>query len=305
MQRRVIAPAAINALKQALTHVYWFKSDLRSFLQNTISNPGILSRLNWDDYKRNIVTALVEILAREQDKYQRDLLRLIYEVTRIRDFTHLRRLEDGNDKEQRAKEAVKALSKLSEAHQALVDEQKEIEEKRRRSLEKRLKNKGVRERLGQLRAEYFRLLSLNPIERGYSLECLMRNLFELFDLDPKASFKITGEQLDGAFSFEGVDFLFEARWRSEQAGAPDLSVFSEKLRAKLENTLGLFLSINGFSEDAVRKHSSGRRLMVLMDGSDLTAVLEGRIELVELLLRKRRHASQTGNIYLRLHDIFQ
>ena len=305
MQRRVIAPAAINALKQALTHVYWFKSDLRSFLLNTISNPSILSRLNWDDYKRNIVTALVEFLARDQDKYQGDLLRLISEVTRMRDFTHLRRLEDGDDKEQRAKEAVKALSELSEAHQALVDEQKEIEERRRRSLEKRLRNEGVRERLGQIQEEYFGLLSQNPSERGYSLERLMRGLFDLFDLDPKASFKITGEQLDGAFSFEGVDFLFEARWRNEQAGAPDLSVFSEKLRAKLENTLGLFLSINGFSEDAVKKHSSGRRLMILMDGSDLMAVLEGRIELVELLLRKRRHASQTGDIYLRLHDILR
>ena len=305
MQRRVIAPAAINALKQALTHVYWYKSDLRSFLLNTISNPRILSRLNWDDYKRNIVTTLVEFLARDQDKYQGDLLRLISEVTRMRDFTHLRRLEDGDDKEQRAKEAVKALFKLSKDHQALVDEQKEIEERRRRNLEKRLRSEGVRERLEQLQEEYFGLLSQNPNERGYSLERLMRGLFDLFDLDPKASFKITGEQLDGAFSFEGVDFLFEARWRNEQAGAPDLSVFSEKLRAKLENTLGLFLSIIGFSEDAVKKHSSGRRLMILMDGSDLMAVLEGRIELVELLLRKRRHASQTGNIYLRLHDILR
>lgn len=305
MQRRVIAPAAINALKQALTHVYWYKSDLRSFLLNTISNPGILSRLNWDDYKRNIVTTLVEFLAKDQDNYQGDLLRLISEVTRMRNFTHLRQLEDGDGKEQRAKEAVKALSELSEAHLALVDEQKEIEERRRRNLEKRLKNEGVRERLGQLQEEYFGLLRQNPNERGYSLERLMHGLFDLFDLDPKASFKITGEQLDGAFSFEGADFLFEARWRNEQAGAPDLSVFSEKLRAKLENTLGLFLSINGFSEDSIKKHSSGRRLMILMDGSDLMAVLEGRIELVELLLRKRRHASQTGNIYLRLHDILR
>ncbi len=303
MERKLISPAAINALKHALTHVYWYKSDLRSFLLNAISNPAILSSLNWEDYKRNIVTTLVEFLARDQDKHQGDLLRLISEVTRIRDFTHLRQLEDGAVKESRAKEAVEALAKLSEAHHALVDEQERIEERRRRSLEKRLRNEGVSKRLGELRQEYYKLLSQTPTERGYALERLMLGLFDLFDLDPKAAFRIIGEQLDGAFSFEGVDFLFEAKWRDEQSGSPDLSVFSEKLRAKLENTLGLFLSINGFSEDAVRKHSSGRRLMVLMDGSDLMAVLEGRIELVELLLRKRRHASQTGDIYLRLHDI--
>jgi hypothetical protein len=32
-------------------------------------------------------------------------------------------------------------------------------------------------------------------------------------------------------------------------------------------------------------------------------VLEGRIDLIQLLLRKRRHAAQTGNIYLRLHEL--
>lgn len=69
------------------------------------------------------------------------------------------------------------------------------------------------------------------------------------------------------------------------------------------NNLGLFLSINGFSEDAVRTHSTGRRLMLLMDGNDLMGVLEERIDLIELLLRKRRYAAQTGNILLKIHEI--
>jgi hypothetical protein len=67
--------------------------------------------------------------------------------------------------------------------------------------------------------------------------------------------------------------------------------------------LGLFLSMNGFSEDAVKAHSSGRRLMILMDGADLMSVLEERFDLIQLLLRKRRCAAQTGNIYLRSHEI--
>jgi hypothetical protein len=43
--------------------------------------------------------------------------------------------------------------------------------------------------------------------------------------------------------------------------------------------------------------------MLLMDGSDIMAILEGRIDLVQLLLRKRRAAAQTGNIYLMVHEI--
>ena len=132
---------------------------------------------------------------------------------------------------------------------------------------------------------------------------IIRELFELFDLDPRASFKIVGEQIDGAFTFESVDYLFEGKWQQDSVGASELDVLAGKLSRKLDNTLGLFLSVNGFSEDGVRAHSSSRRMMLLMDGSDLMAVLEGRIDLIQLLLRKRREASQTGNIYIRLHEI--
>ena len=130
-----------------------------------------------------------------------------------------------------------------------------------------------------------------------------KSVITRFDLDPKASFRITGEQIDGAFAQEGTDFLFEAKWQQELVGASGLDSLAKKLSRKLENTLGLFHSINGFSEEGVKAHASGRRLIILMDGSDLMAVLEERIDLFQLLSRKRRHASRTGNIYLKIHEI--
>ena len=69
-----IAPAALLALKEALTHVYWYKSDLRSFLTHCLADPTILSRLNWSDFKRNIVSQLIDFLARNEEVYQRQLL---------------------------------------------------------------------------------------------------------------------------------------------------------------------------------------------------------------------------------------
>ncbi|MNP75502.1 hypothetical protein D3C76_1725690 [compost metagenome] len=82
-----------------------------------------------------------------------------------------------------------------------------------------------------------------------------------------------------------------------------MDAFSGKISRKLDNTLGLFLSINGFSSDAVLIHSAGRSTILLMDGIDLLAVLENRIDFVSLIIRKRRYASQTGNIYLRVGEI--
>ena len=301
---KVIASAACVALKEALSTVYWYKSDLRSFLTTTISNPALLAPLNWEDYKRNIVGQLVDYMAKRQDQYQGELIRLMSELSRIDDFSHLARLEGGKEKADAARKAVAALRKHTAGHDTLVEEQRKIEERRRQAHAAMLRKSAVHDGLENLNREYLALLSdANPQQRGYRLETLLRTLFELCDLDPRASFKIDGEQIDGAFTFEGTDYLFEGKWQQELVSAADLDVLAGKLSRKLDNTLGLFLSVNGFSEDGVKAHSSGRRLMLLLDGSDLMAVLEGRIDLVQLLLRKRREASQTGNIYLKIHEI--
>jgi hypothetical protein len=302
--KKVIAPVAINALAEALTNIYWYKAELRSFLTHTISNPTILSKLNWQDYKRNIVSTLVNFLAKHQDIYQHDLLRLMTEVCKINDYSHLERLDDGKKKAKLAKETIDALRKQMQGHINLVEELKKQEERRINTYEKTIKVKNVQQKLDDIKKDFFQLVSSDdPQARGFKLEKIIKDLFYLFDLDPKASFRIQGEQIDGAFSFENNDFIFEGKWQKKLCDIQDLDAFSGKLSRKLDNTLGLFCSIDGFSEDAVKAHSTGRRVMILMDGSDLMGILEGRIDLIQLLLRKRRHASQTGNIYLRIHEI--
>lgn len=304
MAKRVIAPAALVALKQALTDAYWYKADLRSFLSATLSRPEILSRVNWEDYKRNIVSSLVDLLARNHETFQADLMRLMTEVARIDDFSHLHRLEDGATKAKQAKSSITALRKFVGKLPDDDAEQKVIEERRKAAYEAMIKTTGVRDKLKELTQEYVKLLgSDEPQRRGYRLEKILRDLFMLFDLDPRASFKATGEQIDGAFTFQSTDYLLEAKWQQQPVSADSLDSLAGKLSRKLDNTLGLYLSINGYSEDGVRAHSSGRRLILLMDGSDLMAVLEGRIDLIQLLLRKRRHAAQTGSIYLRIHEV--
>lgn len=301
-----ISATAINALKKALSTVYWYKSDLRSFLDHTISNKQILSYLDWNDYKRNICSRLVDLLVKNEEKTQNDLLKLVYEISNMNDFSHLRQLEDGEDKVKSAKEAVAALRKVSKGHLEQLKEQEEIENRRKKVLEEQLGKTAVREKLEEIINDFYILVSSNDAQkRGYQLEKLLKDLFDLFDLDSKASFKIVGEQIDGMFTFENNDFLLEAKWHKDPIDINSLDSFSGKLSRRLENTLGLFISINGFSPDAIQAHSTGRRLMILMDGSDLMAVLEGRIDLIQLLARKRRYAAQTGNIYLGIHEIMK
>ena len=54
------------------------------------------------------------------------------------------------------------------------------------------------------------------------------------------------------------------------------------------------ISISSFRESAVDAHSYNQTPLILMDGIDLMPILEGHIELIEVLDRKRRNAAETG-----------
>lgn len=299
-----IAPAAVHALKEALTAVYWYKSDLRSFLTHSLSDPALLSRLNWDDYKRNIVATLVDHLASNEDRYQDALLRLMLDVAAVTDFSHLLRLDAGEEKAERARAAIATLNEFLAVHRDLLRDEEAAEHARQAAYEERLRNKAVRTRLEEVKSTFYAVIGpATPQERGYKLESVLRELFELFDLDPKASFKIVGEQIDGAFTFENTDYLLEAKWQRDPVGLANLDSFRGKIERKLENTLGLYLSVNGFAPSAVSAHSTARPVMIMMEGGDLMAVLDGRVDLLQLLLRKRRHAAQTGEILLPIHRV--
>jgi Restriction endonuclease len=295
--------AALGALVEALTAIYWYKGDLERFIRGIVRRPEIVSRLTFADAKRVVATELVDLLAADQDRYLETLLELMAEVSSFSDFSHLSRLEDGRAKAEHAKQVVGVLKKQYEAHAGLVSEREEIERRRQEARVHAARREALTEKLETLRQAYVELVSLADAQaRGYRFQRLLSQLFSLFDLDPKASFALEGEQLDGAFSFENADYQLEAKWQKNPVEPADLRDFDGKIQRKLKTTLGLFIAINGFADAAVKNHSRVGAAMVLMDGGDLYAILERRITLPEVLHRKRRHASQTGDIYIRVHE---
>jgi hypothetical protein len=305
MSKKLTA-AAVIALKDAICSIYWYKRDLRQFLQQCLANPTVLATLNWENYKRQIVSDLVDYLCRNPDKHIGDLTTLCYEVCNISSFSHLAQLEGGDQKVRAAKEAISHLQQLVKPHQEAERELEDIEKRQRQNADKLRSNQALREKLVVIKGRYMAFVTSTNVQgRGFELEKLMYDLFDLFDLDPKASFRNNGEQIDGAFSLDGTEYLFEAKWQKKLMAAAELDSFAAKVNRKLENTLGVFLSINGFSTSGIAAHSAGRVSIILMDGADLMAVFEERIDFTSLLLRKKRHASQTGSIYLTVADILR
>ena len=298
-----ISANSILALKEALVAIYYRKKDLRQFIELTIDNTAIISTIDWvDNLKYESVSQLIDRMVKRPDFYQTDLLKLIQEVGNMNDFSHLEYWEkDNKGLIKKAKAAVEKLRQQAKGHFEIIEELKKAEERREINKEKLKESISYQQKLDELKMEFYGIASnLNSQQKGYQFEKFLNKLFNFFDLDPKSSFKIVGEQIDGAFSFDNTDYLLEAKWQEKEINASDLYAFGGKIQGKLKNTLGLFISLGPFSSECTETGSQITKSMILMDGMDLMQVLEGRIRLNDMILIKRRHASQTGEIYYRM-----
>jgi len=298
-----LTPQAIIALQEALAVIYHFKKDLRRFLETCGVERAVLAQVDWNEYKRQIVSDVFEILLDNPSSSVTVLTNLCHDVAAMDNFSHLAKLEDGARKVAAAQASVAELRRLVNRHETQEEEQKLAEERRLRLQTSEEKLTAFRRKLAEIRSLFQNVAAKQgtPQKRGAELEAVMREVFDLFDLDPRASFRITGEQIDGAFTIDGTDYLFEAKWEKDPLDRTALDEFVSKIGRKLDNTLGLLLSMSGFTPNAIAKYSDRRATILLMDQYDLQAVLEERIDFVEMMRRKRRHAAETGNIFLQIY----
>jgi hypothetical protein len=302
MATQRISPAVLHPLKEALALAFWYKKDLRAFLTSCLGRGELVAHLDWTDYKRAIVAQLVDSLAADQHRHFDDLLNLILSTADITDPSHLKRLEDGETRYADAVAAITTLRQMVEPYRRLRTEEAEVERRRAADRAQAEMQRAINDKLQELKGLFYQIVALPAQPRGYALEKFLNGLFALFDIDAKSPFRITGEQIDGAFTFEG-EFLVEAKWQDEKTAVAALDSFAGKVGRKLDNTLGLFLSMNGYQDTAIEVHSRGRPTMILMDGADLSAVIDGRISLPDLLRRKRQHAARTGDVFVSAYNL--
>ena len=175
-----------------------------------------------------------------------------------------------------------------------------MQQNRKVAQERLQRTKDYQKKIEEFKAKFSEIIKLQPQLRGYEFETFLNDLFFFFDLAPRGAFKIKGEQIDGAFTHDGTDYLLEAKWRNDPSANADLYAFAGKIGEKLKNTLGVFISMSGFSKEALETNSHINKAMILIDGQDIMAILENRISLPDMIRIKRRHAAETGEIMYRV-----
>lgn len=156
-------------------------------------------------------------------------------------------------------------------------------------------------RISVLREELRRISNLLPHERGYAFENFLKGAFDLYGMDGRAGFRLTGEQIDGSFKLDSDVYLLEAKWHSERTELKDLLVFEGKLDSRAKWARGLFVSYTGFTDGGLTAFGRGKRT-ICMCGYDFDEMLRRELPLDHVLREKARKAVETGNPYTLVRD---
>lgn len=160
--------------------------------------------------------------------------------------------------------------------------------------------------LTDLQEKLQQLASLQPSKRGFAFEGLLNEVFAAFDLAPRGSFRLVGEQIDGSFHHAAHTYLVEAKWHGQRLGQSDLLVFSGKVSGKAQWTRGAFISLSGYTHDGLEAFARGKQTNIIcFDGLDLFAVLNGKVGLSDLIALKARAAAESNAAFVSVRDLFR
>lgn len=135
-------------------------------------------------------------------------------------------------------------------------------------------------------------------EGGYEFEKWFYELLDFCEITNRKPYKSDGRQIDGSLTLDGTTYLVELKFTKEQSAATDIDSLKAKVNKMADNTMGIMISISGYSSVAISDASGSRTTLIILDASHLYLFLSGSLKFPDVISRVRRHVSQTGEAYL-------
>lgn len=172
-----------------------------------------------------------------------------------------------------------------------------LQKKNKKTINKRLtKTKKCKEISKKLDAIY---KIANTQKRGYAFEEFLNYYFTLEGLKPREPFKINGQQVDGSIQFNNEIYLIEAKWKKTKTAKPDVVQFQKKVEERSGITRGIFVSLSGYTNDAINPSGLGRIKIILLEVEEIKDILNKKVSLKTLLEYKIRILAEEGKHFKR------
>lgn len=298
MPTREITAHHEDLIYSALLASFWRKRALAKFLRSCGISESFIGSWHQDETKRDFLDRLVERL-RSTDKGPAVLRQLGRELAEQTTFPDLQGWEDTEEKLKLAKEAVDALRRYQTDESDRQRQEQQRAEARQRYAKERAQAALSQQSLAKLKQRLDDLTgSLGTQKAGYDFEDWFYDLVQFSEIDARRPYKHEDRQIDGSVTHDGTTYLVELKFTMDQSGAPDVDVFRRKVETKADNTMGIMVSMSGFSSPAIKSGSGPKTPLLLLDHTHIYAVLGGASDLRSVIERVRRHASQTGEAHL-------
>jgi Restriction endonuclease len=141
---------------------------------------------------------------------------------------------------------------------------------------------------------------------GLALESLLNRLFSICELNPRAPFRVVGEQIDGSFLLDGEVYLVEAKWEKAALKEAELLIFRGVIEGKSNFTRGVFIALNDVTNEAKDAITRGKApTFFVMNGYDLMMILSGVIDLAEFFRKRVRLLAEEGRVCIPFSEIHE
>jgi hypothetical protein len=297
-----LPPHYIELVCDAALKSFWRRSALWSFLRRCGVSEQLLATWDASESKRQFLSRLFPGFE-ANDAGVRRINMMSDALVQQSTFPDLEGWEDSAHKIELARKAIKALSEYVAGQHKTAEAERDRAENRKRAIAIRDAAR-MRETSLQKFSERLAELSkkLGTSAAGYDFEDWFYDLVDFFEVVGRRPYTAEGRQIDGSVTVDGTTYLVELKFTKNQVGSPDVDTFYKKVSTKADNTMGLVVSICGFSSVAIKEASEPKTPLLLLDHSHIYMLLNGTITFEELVCRVRRHCSQTGQAYLAATD---
>lgn len=296
------SPIFVDSVYQALLASFWRRKALAKFLRQCHISDRFLAGWGDQESKRDLLDRLFAKLD-DVPSSQEIIGEMAHILAEQEHFPDLERWEDSPEKIQVARKAVARLrDQVRQLEEAVVDARarevskerlREVANERRRSaLDLTKLNERLLEMTGRMGTQ----------QAGYDFQVWFYDLMAFCEISNRRPYVHDGRQIDGSITHQGTTYLIELKFTNEQASAIDVDTFHKKVTDKADNTMGIMISMAGYSSTAAKNASGPRTPLLLLDHAHVYLVLTGTMEFGAVLERVRRHSSQTSEAYLKVED---
>lgn len=279
---------------------FWYWANFYNFLDSCGVSKGIYKLYPKETYKKyDVMRNIIEYLENKNDIDTINNIILNY-------YKMNNAIDKDNLDNKKAQELLREFRSLvgTDPIENEIKKQKQQEYNNQRDKNLKLKH-DFQKNIEKLNEQFIKLVNLNeitPQKRGYKLEELFCELLRINEFNYNPPYKSKGEQIDGHFIYEKFDYLIEIKWTNETTKQKDLSIFDGKIKGKFQSTRGLFLSATGFDNNAILKFSGDNPRIILMDGEDLSLILDSTFSLFDAIKIKVDAIVRYGKIYYPLRE---